>query len=258
MKLRFYCNRGSKGLMTLVKGLRSAGLDAQRIKRRNSRYTYPSSDLLINWGATSLPAIRHTNVLNKPEAVANASDKRKTLALIASPVPWTEDREVAEQWLAEDSPVYCRKLTRASEGRGIVVTHVGEELEDAPLYTKGIPISRELRVHVFNGSVIHYAQKKRMGSERLETEGLTLDEEIRNTKGGWIFAVEGISIPDEAKEAAIEAVSSLGLDFGAVDLIITEGSGQSYVLEVNSAPGITEDSSTLRAYVNALDNTDQG
>ena len=46
------------------------------------------------------------------------------------------------------------------------------------------------------------------------------------------------------------AVASLGMDFGAVD-IIKDGGGF-YVLEVNSAPGISDNSNTLDAYVQAM------
>ena len=251
-KIRLHCNRASKAAMVLVKGLRVEGLDALRIKRINSRYNYPEGHTVINWGSTSIPEDCQSTVLNSNEAVSNASNKTRTLELIGSPVPFTTDKEEAKQWLAEDSMVYCRTLTRASEGRGIVITDVGEELTAAPLYTKGILISRELRVHVFDGKVIHFAQKKKMNSERREEEGITLDPLIRNTKGGWIFALEGVEINDAIGEASIEAVSSLGLLFGAVDIIVEEGTNTPYVLEVNSAPGIAPDSTTLKRYVDAI------
>ena len=249
--IRLHCNRASKSAMVLIKGLREAGVNAKRIKRRDSRYSYPPNHTVLNWGCTSVPDTTAT-VINSNESVRNSSDKVETLRSITNPVPWTTERTEAELWLMEDSNVYCRTLTRASEGSGIVVTHPGEELTSAPLYTNGIQISREIRVHLFDGSFIHYAQKNRIGEARRIEENIELDEEVRNTKGGWIFSIVGVDIPQHSKDAAIEAVSSLGLTFGAVDIIISDGEEESFVLEVNSAPGIAPESSTLGAYVNGV------
>ena len=50
-------------------------------------------------------------------------------------------------------------------------------------------------------------------------------------------------------EQAIKAVETLGLDFGAVDLILHNDTP--YVLEVNTAPGLQVDN-RLEAYVRAF------
>jgi D-alanine-D-alanine ligase-like ATP-grasp enzyme len=52
-------------------------------------------------------------------------------------------------------------------------------------------------------------------------------------------------------EHSISAVNTLGLDFGAVDLIVAKD-GRVYVLEVNTAPGI--EGITLEKYVKAFQN----
>jgi glutathione synthase/RimK-type ligase-like ATP-grasp enzyme len=48
----------------------------------------------------------------------------------------------------------------------------------------------------------------------------------------------------------LAAVSALGLDFGAVDIIWNEREDKCYVLEVNTAPGLQ--GSTLENYANAI------
>ena len=56
-------------------------------------------------------------------------------------------------------------------------------------------------------------------------------------------------ISDTLKEAAVKAVNSLGLDFGAVDICEDE-EGNPYVFEVNTAPGI--EGTTVEKYHTAF------
>ena len=90
--IRLHCSRASSGAMTLIKGLREEGINALRIKRRNSRYPYNNRNhWIINWGDTNVPSTP-SRIFNSNEAVANASSKTQTLSLIANPVPFTTDR----------------------------------------------------------------------------------------------------------------------------------------------------------------------
>ncbi len=64
---------------------------------------------------------------------------------------------------------------------------------------------------------------------------------VRNNANGFIFARNGDAlgdVPDDVLQQAIDGVTSLGLDFGAADVIYNERSSLAYVLEVNTAPGL--------------------
>lgn len=74
---------------------------------------------------------------------------------------------------------------------------------------------------------------------------------MRNHANGFIFAHEGVDIPDDVKELAVGAVAALDLDFGAVDLIQTK-MGKWYVLEVNTACGLA--GTTLKKYAEQFRN----
>ncbi len=113
----------------------------------------------------------------------------------------------------------------------------------APLYTKGIIGAQEYRVHIFNNKVIDL-QRKRKKSE-VESDGL-----IKNHSNGWVFCREEVKVPLELFETAKKAVSSLSLNFGAVDVLYSSNEKKIAVLEVNTAPGL--EGLTLDNYANAI------
>ena len=109
---------------------------------------------------------------------------------------------------------------------------------------KFIPRWREYRVHIFRGELIRLARK---------TPSNPQDRIWKDHHFAYDLA------PRRSYERLIEvaklAVTSLHYDFGAVDLLITRTNGridEPYVLEVNSAPGFTENRRTLEAYVGAI------
>ena len=69
----------------------------------------------------------------------------------------------------------------------------------------------------------------------------------RNRANGWTFhALTTEQIPDSVRRVSVAAVRALGLDFGAVD-VLGKNSPQGVkatVLEVNSAPGVSDEHRT--------------
>jgi len=205
-------------------------------------------DIVINWGRSE----RRFNgeYINIPESVVNASDKllaSKILGANKVPQPeYTTDRAIAEQWASEGTTVVCRKLLRASCGRGIVLAVEAKDIVNAPLYTKYVKKADEYRVHVAFGEVIDVQQKKR----RLGVPDDKVNWQIRNAANGWVFTRDGVSAPDCVKTAAVSAVNALGLDFGAVDIGYNVKAARPVVYEVNTAPGL--EGSTLDTYFEAF------
>ena len=125
------------------------------------------------------------------------------------------------------------------------------ELPDAPLYTQGVGNKGEYRVHVFDGEVILYQKKSRKVDEDGEVEtAVGEDADVRNLASNWIYRTGNLNRLERIEELAISAVEALGLDFGAVD-IINDNDNQVSVLEVNTAPGLSN-SATLQAYTDAF------
>lgn len=235
-------------------------LEAKLIKNdpHISKYRPSAGHIIINFGCGEVHPwmrgcsnISSVRMLNSTSGIILASNKIEFFKHVTQTggvnLPtWTLNKEEAKRWLqSEGDTVYCRGLTRASQGRGITVAHSQEEVTNAPLYTKGINVKREYRAHVVNGEVIDLIAKT-------ESTEIT-NTEIRNHTNGWVFTRNVVTIPESTRVAlvnqAIGVVESLGLDFAAVDLL-RDMQNNIYVLEVNTAPGM--EGTTLERYVNAF------
>jgi glutathione synthase/RimK-type ligase-like ATP-grasp enzyme len=236
--------KGSKS----VKALRENGFKS--IKLENSRFKGRSNKVVINYGSSSLPPeVLKCRVINSPEAVSKAANKLssfKAMAEYGVSVPrFTEDAREALGW---DSVIVVRHKLTGHSGEGIELFAIngGRDIPPAPLYVEYIKKKEEYRVHVFMGEVIDIQRKAR----KREVPDEEVNWQVRNLDGGFIYAREGVELPEEAHLQAIAAVEALGLDFGAVDIIWNERSDTYYVLEVNTAPGLT--GTTLEKYVEAF------
>lgn len=259
--------RVSNGLNNLTTRLKE--LSPQRtvikLKRNNSRYCYRQDDILIHWGKTDKP--HGIYGLNKNESVINATNKRLTFELLSAnnvPTPmFFSTLDAARQYLEGNigSIIYCRTILSGHSGEGIVLARTIDELVSAQLYTVGVKNKGEYRVHVFRNlntedislqgelQVIDITQKRRR-TELHEQEG-AINYDIRNLNGGWVYCRGNIEVTTDLKEVAINAVASLGLDFGAVDIIHDKVDNIYRVLEVNTAPGLSSPT-TLTAYAKAI------
>jgi hypothetical protein len=212
-------------------------------------------DKVINWGNSKFPLwpLNYT-AFNDPTDVWYSVNKLKAFKCFeqydVSHPEWTEDIDVVEQWLAEDTTVLARSSLTSFGGKGITIFDQNvDTILPAPLYVKYKKKKSEYRVHVFNGEVIDVQQKKR----RKGFEGR--DNQIRNYANGWVYCRDGIEVPAMVTSEAIKAVNCLGLCFGAADVIWNDKEQRAYVLEVNTAPGL--EGTTLENYANAFATTVQ-
>ena len=188
-------------------------------------------------------------ILNRTEAVARASNKLTFFDAVAAQVSipaFTTSQEAAKEWVNAGKTVICRTILNGHSGAGIVLADKPEEVVKAPLYTEYVPKKEEYRVHVFNGEVIHASRKAR----KKEVPDEAVNWKIRNHGNGFIFQHENFELPEDCAVQSLKAIEAVGLDFGAVDVIWNDKQQKSYVLEVNSAPGI--EGTTLERYTEAI------
>lgn len=208
--------------------------------------------IVLNWGHSN-PLFNTTGatILNSPSAVAVASNKLKALVKMKAEgvnVPdFTTDINVARTWIEEERIVLCRTLLRANSGKGIVIAKELDDLVSAPLYVKYVRKEKEYRLHVFRGQVIDVIEKRRRSGFQ---ENNNYSKYIRSCDAGWVFCRDNVTVSEDARAQALAAVSTLGLDFGAVDIVINKKDNKAVVLEVNTAPGLT--GTTVTRYKDAI------
>lgn len=222
----------------------SAALGIKRIKHKGPKRLFKES--VINWGSSSiLREFDCPKLLNTTHAVATAVNKLSAFKALQghAPIPeWTEDAGEAVKWL-EKGVVVARQSLTGHSGQGIVIMETMADWVEAPLYVKYIPKKEEYRLHVF-GDKVFFVQRK---ARKLDAPDENVNWRVRNHGNGFVFAHKDVDVCEEAKRHAIMAVRSLGLDFGAVDLIWNERENKYYVLEVNTACGL--EGTTLEKYV---------
>jgi hypothetical protein len=230
---------------------------------------------VVNWGSSTHPKwledprFRLEPVfLNHGDRVKEAIDKlaffRKASKIDGIPLlRWTTERSQAEAWIGKGKSVIARTTLRGSSGEGIVLINPGKELIEAPLYTRYYPKTHEFRVHVFDGRVIDFTQKRFKGGK--DARSIAGERTIvRSHSNGWVHTHGDLELIEDGltsvSKTCCNLISELGLVFGAVDVMaILEPPDadckrrlRNYVIcEVNTGPGL-ENTQTIEAYKTAI------
>lgn len=153
------------------------------------------------------------------------------------------------------TPVPAAPLVAPQDWVGRVNNHTGgtDLLTPPPtpdFYVKKLELVKEYRIHMFLSKSIRAGVKA-------HREGFTGTRStwVRSYDGGWAIKYDDFKSKFAMRKLAHEAVTALGLDFGAVD-IGEKADGSLIVLEVNRAPGL--ENNTVTAYQNAITTWSQG
>ena len=197
-------------------------------------------DTLIRWGNGALLRFKPTRVINKRSALTLAANKLISLVVLKGEqlsVPEIITLEQIRDGYHPTFPILGRKRHH-SQGTDIVLCLQNIDVQraisrgESDYFIQYVPTQREYRVHIFRNEVIRVSQKFQRDGERPVPF-------IRNTEHGHVFLNPRIPLSDASLEACKLAVNSLGLDFGAVDILIGDNNN-TYILEVNTGPGLIE------------------
>lgn len=286
--MKFYIYKGSR----VSEGARTLqdALGATMMRSEGSVYRGRANTAVINWGTTNAEAARLRNLapnfLNQPEAVKLAANKLSFFQHMQAnlpelTIPFCTDYQAAANLVAQGGRVFARTELNGHSGSGIhlmaseqegdirailkvrennlMPVHIVQQeepsraLENCQLFTQGITGRRtELRIHVVRDKVVLSQVKLRKEGHADNPNSNTI---VRNVDSGWVYGVntvEEFAGLEACKEAAIKAVKAVGLDFGAVDIVYKHQGDKVYVLEINTAPGLAEEGSSLEAYATAF------
>jgi glutathione synthase/RimK-type ligase-like ATP-grasp enzyme len=202
-------------------------------------------DLLIRWG--SRKPMPFANIeLNNANAIHRASDKLETYNyLYQAEIPvifMTPDYEQA--WYHCQTDFVFGRSRYGHGGKDIVVYRRGEKpVQEHDFYSPYYECRNEVRIHVVRDKVVR-VQRKYLDHPEKDHLGL-----IKNYKHGYRFRAPGYQLRPARRNDAIRAVKELGLDFGAVDMLVWGDRGH-MILEVNTAPGCSP--LTLRCYAGEI------
>lgn len=200
----------------------------------------PACDFLVRWGTSQRPERdKAGRVLNSAQSINRAGDKLRALRTLQ------EAGVRVPEFGVQPDPAWDRYLGRKLRGFGgkdiiVLPTGMGDtHSSGVDFYTKFIPNDREYRIHVCGGKVIRVVRKY------LERPDQKKSEYVKNHANGYVFKTPAKHLNQTRTDAAVKAVEALGLDFGAVDMVV-DHQGLEYVLEVNTAPACSP--KTMQAY----------
>lgn len=240
-------------------------LGGKIIRQEGSHFRPRHWKTVINWGSCHCPETY--NALNPSVRTRVTRNKLETFRAFSRPelgegaprVPgWTESRQEALERLQRPvseggwAGVVGRSVLDGQGGSGITIwmkeDYPGVDIEGCPLYVEYVPKDAEYRVHCFrfpSGIEAIDIQRKIRDPEREPS-----DWRVRSHQNGFIFVRKDVVPDGDVLTQAQKAMSVSGLDFGAIDVVWNAKRGKAYILEVNSAPGITE--TTLEKYKSAF------
>lgn len=240
-----------------------------RFLRSQSKRLQPTA--IINWGSLEVP-VSCDILLNPPELVRELSNKRTSRKLfLAKNVPSPKLFPNAGSVTEKDLPVigrssyhrqgnhfwFCESLAEVQRAARSGATHFLEYLNS----------TREYRVHctLRPGSL----GKARADREIEDVRSIKISEKVpaedndfsaerilqRNHDFGWVFRAPHRNEEEltQVRRAARAALAATGFDFGAVDVLYSLRDKAAAVLEVNTAPCLTDaQASTAEVYAKSL------
>lgn len=200
--------------------------------------TIPPGSIVFNWGSgenATMWETEHT-VFNKASAVRKAINKVSTFeCLKAANVPhpeWTTNPLIAFSW---GGKVCARSELEGKDGEGLAIIEGVDQFSkhiQTKLFTKFEKAHAEYRVNTTTEKCVGVQRKVRM-------DGAPATGDIKTGSQGYGFHLCSMDeIPYGIRPIAKDALKALGLNYGGVDLIITDD-GRILVLEVNTAPQLT-------------------
>jgi len=204
-------------------GSETGALLVEYLKDRNVYDSKGQATVCYGLSSRNRPALNHScqsDKITRMRAMNNAGIRT---------VPWFDAKRVPAN---VQFPILARKMYGMG-GKDIATIFQREEIDwriaaGWDWFSEYVPVARELRCWVYRDEVLDTFEKVMRRPQDYTKIG-------RNFGNGFEFELVGEHT--EAYKASIETLRALGLDFGAIDLLVGKD-GLTYVLEANTAPGV--------------------
>jgi glutathione synthase/RimK-type ligase-like ATP-grasp enzyme len=217
----------------VAQGCGPTGRTLEKLLHANGVQTGVAGQGVVCWG------VRYKGDKKALNRMAGAYDKLQQLVKLREAGVSTLDAYERPPLQQELYPLIARNRHHVA-GRDIRVClqpedavfafqHAGSEF-----LTKFIPRKAEYRVWVFRRRHLGTYEKYLAHPQRYRRFGC-------NARNGFAFRLLAeANVPRDSVELGAKALDALGLDFGAVDILVPKA-GTPVVLEVNTAPGVEGD-----------------
>lgn len=206
-------------------------LSSKALRKRTDRKL--NTDVILRWGSTeSFSRLRSRLELNSLESVTNTSNKHNMMGiLVGANIPTPKilfnpsdaTPETLDTFRDDEGFFYVRGSN--NEVRYDNVVKYGDAYVSKTVANK----RREYRVHVFNGEVIAIYEKIPNDTNTKLFKAHNCHFELKNK--------DNCKLNLDNQQTCIDAVKSLGLLFGGVD-VMRDKDQNIFISEVNSAPAL--------------------
>lgn len=191
---------------------------------------------MIRWG-TSLGIWANDRSINSANTIKTAGNKLNFLKLLeARGIPCVE---MHKGHRPDRYPVVMRKLLNSYGGRGIEIAEGPEQFLDGVAWSYYYNFSFELGVHCFGGRIIRIFKK--VPNEKNKYNILHNDNSH--------FSLRRADFYPKLPPIMNEMCNLFGVHFGRYDIGWDSDNKTYRIIELNTAPGISDNDNTFNAYV---------
>lgn len=209
-----------------------------KLLRKTAKNTQVKSNIYVNWTGMPIEAPEPECVLLNKNSSSNKLHQLEVF--LAKGIPTVEFSLLPKQ-------DFLPRRKYHQQGFDFTNERLLEGRIRADFFVKRENIVEEYRLHVFR-TARNNMRVLRIGKKVPRKP--KYHPWIRTHRLGWKLSYSKFNLEPNIAQTAREAVRSLDLDFGAVDMAILDN-GKHIVLEVNTCPGL-EEGGTLRSYIDNI------
>ena len=207
-----------------------------------------TNHIVVRWGNRIDVNLHNCIVYNKAEAIANATDKKKSREIFKQKGV-NSPRLVSRGDVNINYPLIARPRVHAKGKNFHVIKNEVEftvhlNTHQDWYYSEFVDKVQEFRIHCGHGRILNYLEKPNPGNGQIAWNRALNGEAFTNVK--WNDYNSAVC------KVALEAIQALGLDFGGVDVILDK-EGKAHVLEVNTSPTLASSEYSMSRYAKYFD-----